>query len=191
VLLLPLAGLAGALDSRTAKRLIAGFAVVFLLATGASMVLAMRFSRHDAEGSIDRSVQNLLDRRRVALWNDALGLMSEHPVTGVGPGRFAESRTTAPGDPDARWAHQEFMQQGAETGVPGLLLVLLVFGASFGWLWARADTLTAVAAGALAALGIHASLDYVLHFPVIPIAAAAILGASTTSRAALRSWGTT
>jgi O-antigen ligase len=182
VLLLPLAGLAGGLCRRVARLLTAAFAVLFLLSLAISIALAARFSRQGAEDSIDRSVQSLLDRRRVALWNDALVLMAEDPLTGVGPGRFAESRMTAPRDPDARWAHEEFLQQGAETGVPGFLFVTLVFLAGFGMLWDRADTRTAVAAGSLAAIGIHASLDYVLHFPAVPVAAAALLGAATGPR---------
>lgn len=182
VLLLPLAGLAGGFGSRVARLLTAGFAVLVVISLAASVVLAARFSREGPEGAIDRFAQNIIDRRRVALWNDAVVLIAKHPLTGVGPGRFAQSRTTAPGDPDARWAHHEFLEQGAETGLPGVLLVLSVFVAGFGWLRLRADAVATVAAGAFAALGIHACLDYVLHFPLVPLAAAGLLGAASTRR---------
>jgi O-antigen ligase len=182
VVLLPCVGLAGGVGSRVARSLIATFAVLFLLSQAASLALAARFSPGGLEGPIDRFAQNLLDRRRVSLWSDALVLMTDHPVTGVGPGRFAEFRTTAPTDPDARWAHHEFLQLGAEIGLPGYLLALAVFVAGFGWLWGRADAVAAVAAGAMAAIGIHASLDYVLHFPLVPLAAAGLLGAVPTTR---------
>jgi O-antigen ligase len=184
VVLLPLVALAGIGGRGAARLLTAGFAVLFFLSLAVSIVLAARFSREGREDSFDQFVQTAMDRRRVALWNDAFVLMAEHPLFGVGPGRFEESRMTAPTDPDARWAHQEFLQHGAEMGVPGLVLLSLVFAAGFARLRHRADTLAAVAAGSLAAVGIHACLDYILHFPAVPVAAAALLGGVTGRREA-------
>jgi hypothetical protein len=60
---------------------------------------------------------------------------------------------------------------------------LLLLAGLFAWGFARLGLLGApdapaiVAAGALAALGIHACVDYVLHFPALPLAAAALFGA--------------
>jgi peptidoglycan/xylan/chitin deacetylase (PgdA/CDA1 family)/O-antigen ligase len=111
------------------------------------------------------------------LWREAYEVMAAHPVTGVGPGDFA---STGPGnrrDPDLRWAHHEFLQEGAEIGAPGFVLLVL------GFLWGFArlvpappDRVTALGAASLAVLGVHASLDYILHFPAIPAAAAVLLG---------------
>ena len=183
VLVLPFLGLAGRWNPRTARVLVTVFAGLFLVCLAATALLATRFSPEGEEEPLDRFVQSNLDRRRLALWNDALVLMAEHPLTGIGPGRFEKLRTTAPEDADARWAHHEFLQQGAETGVPGLLLMSLPILVGFLSLREKGDAMAAVGAGALAALGIHACLDYVLHFPAVPLAAAALLGAATVPRA--------
>jgi hypothetical protein len=40
------------------------------------------------------------------------------------------------------------------------------------------DLVSVLGAVALAALGIHASVDYVLHFPAVPVTASALVGAA-------------
>ncbi len=119
---------------------------------------------------------------RLALWHDALAIAIAHPLIGVGPGRFIEVSQVASADPDTRHAHQEYLEMAAETGfVGGLLLVMLV-----GWAMIRTgrrgDSIAALAASAVAALAIHASVDYVMHFPIIPITTAVLVGAATASR---------
>jgi O-antigen ligase len=107
--------------------------------------------------------------------------MIEHPVLGVGPGRFAEAAGPASADPDARWAHNEFLELGAETGIVGALLLLALFAYGFLRLHVVADAspVAPLAATSLAVLGIHAAYDYILHFPAVPMAAAALVGAAT------------
>jgi peptidoglycan/xylan/chitin deacetylase (PgdA/CDA1 family) len=125
------------------------------------------------------SLGETLDRRRVRLWTEAASLMREHPLFGVGPGRFAAESPTGGSDEDARWAHQGFLHQGAETGVPGYVLLLLLF------LWALLRIATApgppgtavLAAAGVTALATMASFDYVLHFPLITLFGAAMAGA--------------
>jgi hypothetical protein len=66
---------------------------------------------------------------------------------------------------------------GAETGVPGLLLLLGLFAWAFAARWIRQpNAVTSLAAVALGALGVQACVDCVLHFPAVPIAAAALVG---------------
>jgi O-antigen ligase len=124
------------------------------------------------------SLGQTLDRRRVRLWEEAADLMEAHPWFGVGPGRFPDESPTGGSDEDARWAHHDFLHQGAETGVPGFVLMLSLF------LWAlvRIGTATAptplgfLAAFAVAALAVVASFDHVLNFPLIAAAGAALAG---------------
>jgi O-antigen ligase len=170
---LPIAALAGV----TAGRPWAGIAAVGALAMLALAVTVTLGAIHEPGGS--GGVESALTGRRVELWHEALQLMGERPVTGVGPVRFAVMSTTARGDADARWAHNEFLQQGAETGMPGMVLLVLLFG----WaLWALAvaggDAFAAFGATAVAALGIGASVDYLLHFAALPVTAAALAGAA-------------
>lgn len=128
--------------------------------------------------SAQRLVEATLSERRVILWSEALDLLAAEPAHGVGAGRFAEVSPTARADADARWAHSGYLQIGAETGVPGLLAMLLVTAWVFASLYVVAghDTLAAVGAAAAGALLAHASLDYVLHFPVVPLLAAGTVG---------------
>jgi O-antigen ligase len=120
-----------------------------------------------------------LTERRVALWHDALVIAGRYPATGAGFHRFEQLSPTARSDPDARWAHNEYLQVAAETGIPGLILVTSLVLWGFLAL-AREPVLTskAVAAAGLAAVAIHASIDYVFHFVAIPVSAAALLGAA-------------
>ncbi len=118
-----------------------------------------------------------ITERRFALWHDATAIIAEHPG-GIGHGAFGTTSPTALSDRDTIYVHQEFLEQTAELGwAAGALLILLVVWA-FGRLVAnpRADAVTALAAVAFAGLLIQAGVDYVLHFPAVPMAASALLG---------------
>ena len=128
-----------------------------------------------------------LTETRLALWHDAIDLTVHHPVTGVGAGRFAEASPVAAADPDRRHAHQEYLETAAESGVlGGLLLVCLVV-----WVTVRTGIgggiRATIAAAAVAALGIHASVDYILHFPSIPTTSAGLAGAASAEGRAIAS----
>jgi O-antigen ligase len=77
---------------------------------------------------------------RTQIWSRAVGYMLGHPVFGVGPGNFpaaegilspfAERQQFGIG---VRWnaAHNSYLQVGAELGVTGLVLFLLIIRAAF------------------------------------------------------------
>jgi O-antigen ligase len=150
-------------------------AIVILAVAGSTTVAALAGGQGPSTGA------SIAGGRRASLWEAAFDLMVQHPIVGVGPGRFAEFAVPASADPDARWAHNEFLELGAETGIVGAVLVLALFAYGFLRLWVVADaTLAApLAATSLAVLGVHAAYDYVLHFPAVPMAAAALVGAAT------------
>ncbi len=133
-------------------------------------------ARRITRGTTGRSSARLTERR-VVLWHESLSIIAAHPG-GVGPGRFKDVAPTAIRDPDASWAHNEFLQQGVELGWAGLALLVLVFAWGFARLWVHPapDVVVALGAASLAALGIHACVDYVLHFPAVPLTAAALVG---------------
>ena len=118
-----------------------------------------------------------ITERRLALWHDALAIAAEHP-TGIGHGRFGSTSPTALRDRDTIYAHNEFLEQGAELGWAGMILTILLVA----WVFLRlaitphADAVTAMSAVALAGLTIHGSVDYVWHFPAVLLAAAALVG---------------
>jgi O-antigen ligase len=165
-------------DGRGVRLVVAGCTVLFLLALGATAAVgaAGTGGSRGAPGVVEQA----LSQRRVALWHDALALMAAHPLTGVGPGRFAQESPVARSDVDATRAHQEFLQQGAEQGVLGLalLVALVLWGFARLWVTGSGDGFVALGAVALAVVSVHACVDYVLHFPAIPIAGAALVGAA-------------
>jgi O-antigen ligase len=167
---------------------LAAFAGLIVVALVATVVLGVTSSgAARSPGSLTR-VGSALRRNRLLLWHDALTLMAAHPLVGIGPERFQFTSPTARSDSDLRWAHNGFLQQGAEQGVTGLLLLLLLF------LWTllrlgsvpHPDRAVALAGAAVAALGIQACVDYVLHFTALPVVAAALAGAVIASRASHR-----
>ncbi len=131
---------------------------------------------YGGDGEGDRA--GALTERRLVLWSDAVDLVAAEPLFGVGPGRFAMNSPTALADRDARWAHHEPLEVAAEAGIPaGLLLVGLVL---WGFAWLHAGTArrgAGLVAVLLAGAFAHACIDYVWHFPAVPMAVAAVVGA--------------
>lgn len=118
-----------------------------------------------------------LSSNRAQLWSEALDLMTSSPVQGVGTNRFAAESPTARRDLDLRWAHNEYLQMGAERGVPGLALMVGLLA----WVFVRLavgarDHGTAVVAVGVAGASIAASVDYVWHFPAVLVAVAVLAG---------------
>lgn len=120
----------------------------------------------------------VLDLGRARAWSDAYGIMSDHPLAGVGPGGFADASRNALFESDLGWAHNEFLQVGAELGVVGLYLVLSLFAWAFMRLSSPLAGSSTVVALGVAALAAHASADYILHFPVIPAVTLALVGST-------------
>ena len=166
-------------------RMRAASAVVVAAATFASTVLVLTgvlATTHAADqsssGVFDRLAAQGLSERRVVLWSEAVDLLVANPGTGVGAGRFQEESATANRDDDARWAHSGFLQYGAETGLLGLLSLLGLTGCMFFVMWrtCRSNPVAAIGACATGAVATHATIDYVLHFPSVPLLAVATVG---------------
>lgn len=178
VALLPLGLLAR--STRGVRLAVAGGGGVLVVVLAGTVVLGATYTPGERGGAVDRLVDATLSERRPQLWHDALRLMAREPLTGVGPSRFPEESPTARMDRDTRWPHNELLHFGAEAGVPGLLLLLGLGGWGFARLWwGGDDAATAVAALSVGALGVHASVDYVLHFPAVLAAGAVLLGAGS------------
>ena len=117
--------------------------------------------------------EELLSGRRVVLWAESIDLVRADPLQGVGADRFATSAPTALADADARWSHSVWLQQAAETGIPGAGLLL---AASLSVLRRRASAAAAMALAVVAAVLLHASVDYVLHTPAISLLCGLLAG---------------
>ncbi|MEU1492340.1 O-antigen ligase family protein [Streptomyces sp. NPDC005776] len=169
--------------ARTRSRLLglAGFA----LASGVMVGLSWAVAEAALPDGLAVSLEGQLTGNRVQLWQDAARLAGEHPVLGIGPDRFAELSPTAQqtlgsdGKP-----HSAALQQAAEQGVVGVVLL----GAAFGWLlyalW-RSPRSTAVAltAGAtLTALAALASVGNALSFTPVTAGAGLLAGLASARR---------
>jgi O-antigen ligase len=164
---------------RWPRRGIAVAAIVLLLALVTTIGLGA--SGAGEPGSITaRVVDTSLTEARVALWHDALDIVADHPITGVGWGGFATTSPIARSDEDLRHAHHEFLQVAAESGIPGGLLLVLLFACAFARIYVASspDATAVLGAIALAAVGVSASVDYVLRFPAVGMTAAFLVGAA-------------
>jgi len=156
---------------------------VVLLAVGTTSWLGASYD-HGSTSTPVEVADTSLSEARLNLWHDALQIAADHPWIGVGWGRFQTTSPLASSDEDLRWAHNEFLQQAAESGLPGLLLTVALFGWAFARLYVSRNTnaMATLGAIALAAAGIAGSVDYVLRFPAVSLAAAALVGAAQTGR---------
>jgi len=152
---------------------------LFLAVLTSTVVLGATYRAGDQAHGLEGALRSALTERRVALWHDALGILAERPA-GVGPGRFAKVPPRFLSDQDVSWAYNEFLQQGTELGWAGLIFTVLLFLWGFARLLVHPapDVVVALGAASLAALAIHASVEPVLHFPAVPIAAAVLVGAA-------------
>lgn len=110
---------------------------------------------------------------RISIWSTSINSLSDQMVSGAGIGSFADLyRGVEPGEPVDRTfvnhAHNDYLQLAIETGVAGVLLVLLFIG----W-WARRslkvwgrdrnDYYARAASIASAAILLHSLVDFPLR----------------------------
>lgn len=180
-LLLPF-GLIAGLGRRAAVGVVITAGVLTVAAFAATVWIGTTHGSGDHAGWAQELVDTSLSERRPRLWADALAMLADNPATGVGPSRFAEVSPTALDDPDAAWAHQEWLQLGGETGWPGLALGVALLGWAFARLaWSAHEAGAGVATVALASISVQANLDYVLHFPETMIAIGLVVAAGVST----------
>jgi O-antigen ligase len=119
---------------------------------------------------------------RVTLWQDALRLAGRDSVLGVGPGRFGELSDTTPhtllsdGKP-----HSALLQQAAEQGFVGVLLLAAAFCWVLHALWRtpRSTPVALTAGASLTALAVLASVGNALSFTTVTVGAGLLAGWAT------------
>jgi hypothetical protein len=156
-----------------------GSIILFLAVTFAGATYEPGPRSSPADRIIDASMGEL----RVVLWSEAIEMIASEPLTGVGPGRFPEESQTAATRDDARWAHNEFLQVAAESGIPGGVLLVLLVVWILAYLWPTAtDPRTVVVIVAVMTLVLNATIDYIWHFAAIPVGTGLLVGATTGLR---------
>ncbi|MGB8938818.1 MAG: O-antigen ligase family protein, partial [Streptomyces sp.] len=172
-----LCSLATALMRRRVPGL-AGLALATLVVTGVTWAIA----DDTLPEGLSASLEGQLDGYRVELWQDALALTGQEPALGVGPGRFADSSPTVAehlltdGKP-----HSALLQQAAEQGLVGVVLLAAVFC----WLLyalyrsPRSTQVVLSAGAALTALAAVASVGNALSLTAVTTGAGYLAGIAT------------
>lgn len=157
-----------------------------LLLAGALLATVVLGATHQAgprAGSVDRVVDATLGDLRVMVWQDALVLARDRPLTGIGIGQYPDYSGVVEERPAGVHVHSEYLQAAAETGLPGvaLLVALLCWG---GWsLWrSGCPSCAGIAGAALVGVALHATIDYVLHYSPVVLALAALVGTGAATR---------
>ncbi|MFE5813885.1 O-antigen ligase family protein [Streptomyces sp. NPDC056479] len=157
---------------------IAGLAVTATAVTGLTWAVAGNV----VPGGLLAWLEGQLTRHRIQLWHDALHLSRQEPALGVGPGRFGELSTTATGTllSDGK-PHSAPLQQAAEQGVVGLLLLAAAFCWMLFALWrtARPTPVALTAGAALTALAAIAAVGNALSFTTVSVGAGLLAGLAT------------
>lgn len=118
---------------------------------------------------------------RIAVWKSALAMMLDHPWVGIGLGQYEYVSTRYAFPIETHWAkytrvaenaHSEYLQAGAELGVPGILVALGVVVLMSRAAYARLRALPRAAWGPIATLlaagatiAVQAAVDFPLHTP--------------------------
>jgi putative inorganic carbon (HCO3(-)) transporter len=180
-----LAGGSRGLPARLAgATLVLGLALVPLMQIGAER-MAQRYARADDDLTGPGG--------RARVWSDTLGMAAAFPLLGTGFGTFAEAYPLFR-SPDVRLrydhAHNDLVQALAEGGAAAaLLLALLAIPVAARLVPAMTGALGTLATGmaaGLAAMLLHALVDFNFHIPsnaaVAAVLAGALLGAPWTAR---------
>ncbi|MFJ9735347.1 O-antigen ligase family protein [Streptomyces sp. NPDC101171] len=121
---------------------------------------------------------------RLGLWRDAARLAGRDTLLGVGPGRFAEFTAAGPRGAgllaDGR-PHSAPLQQAAEQGLIGVLLLVAVHGWILHALWRspRSTPVALTAGAALTALAVLAAVGNALSFATVTAGAGLLAGWAT------------
>ncbi|MBT2420374.1 O-antigen ligase family protein [Streptomyces sp. ISL-22] len=157
---------------------IAGLALTATSVTG----LIWAVAGNAVPGGLTAWLEDRLTRHRLQLWHDALHLAREDLALGMGPGRFGELSTTSAGTllSDGK-PHSAPLQQAAEQGVVGVLLLAAAFCWMLFALWrtARPTPVALTAGAALTAVAAIAAVGNALSFTMVSVGAGLLAGLAT------------
>jgi O-antigen ligase len=154
--------------SRTKKWLVLALAAI--LALGA---FGYRFAGYFRQGATSVAA-------RFDYWRAAIQIAVSSPTTGTGPGTFQipYAKIKSPDAEMARLAHNDFLQQGSDSGILGFLTYVGVFVATIPTLYRKTkDSQLAFAIWlGLAAWAIHSTVEFGLYIPAVAWSAFTLMG---------------
>ncbi|GLW46868.1 hypothetical protein Stsp02_25300 [Streptomyces sp. NBRC 14336] len=152
------------------------------LATGLVTTLTWAVASNAVPDGLAASLEGQLTGQRLALWHDALTLAERDAALGVGPGRFGELSATASGSllSDGK-PHSAPLQQAAEQGVVGVVLLAAAFCWVLFALWRapRPTPVVLTAGAALTGLAAIAAVGNALSFTTVSVGAGLLAGLAT------------
>jgi tetratricopeptide (TPR) repeat protein/O-antigen ligase len=180
-----LAMLALALSDRVGRRT----ALPVLLAVAGALAYAAWVGIEAVVSRFEAVMREPVADLRWRVWEAALRIVGEAPLLGIGLGAFEDGflphrPVEVPGDLVVDYAHNDFVQLLAETGMVGLLvglwaLAVLLGGSLLRWR-ARRDPfvrgLVLGGVGAVVAVLVHSAVDFGLHLPANALLAALVVG---------------
>ncbi len=108
---------------------------------------------------------------RLDYWKAAVRACAERPVLGYGPGTFMLSykRLKRPEAEMARLAHNDYLQQASDSGVPGFVCFSLFIGGSLYFLYRRSasDPVQFAVWLSLLGLSVHSFFEFHLYVPAL------------------------
>ncbi|WP_189300611.1 O-antigen polymerase [Streptomyces cinerochromogenes] len=130
---------------------------------------------------LTRALEGRFTGPRLRLWRDALALAGRNSGLGVGPGRFGELSPAPPPLPAEGRPHSAPLQQAAEQGLVGALLLLAVFCWVLYALWRspRSTPIALTAGTTLTTLAALAAVSNALSFTAVTAGAALLAGWAT------------
>ncbi|MBL1082732.1 O-antigen ligase family protein [Streptomyces actinomycinicus] len=157
---------------------LAGLAATAALVAGTVWAVAAKA----LPAGVAEPLEDRFTPHRVQLWQDALRLAGRNGGLGVGPGRFAEpDRTGARTLLSDGTPHSAPLQQAAEQGLVGVLLLVAVFCWVLYALWRtpRSTPVALTTGAALTALAALASVGNALSFTTVTAGAGLLAGWAT------------
>jgi len=172
---LAVAGLIGGIAVAVgATRVRAAVVLTIALAIGALVVTSPALDR------IDDTRATTSSSDRIDQWRAAWRAAVDHPVLGVGPELpLVYVASDGRGLVRATWAHNEYLQLAAEQGVIGVGALGVAAAATARTVLRRRRRAGGAWAGSVAALvafAAHSGFDFLWQVPVLPLAAAVLLG---------------
>jgi hypothetical protein len=117
------------------------------------------------------------DQDRALEWRAALHQFESNPWFGVGPDRLLHFH--AVDGTLAHFAHNEYLQVAADSGLVGVALLVFA-GSSLAGVLRRFDTLSSCALGALVSLGVAGALDFDWHLSFLGLLGGWVAGLATS-----------
>lgn len=158
---------------RTPMRRAAKVCVLVMALMGGTVTFGVRYADYFARGAT--SVGARLD-----YWRAGWRTLGENPWTGSGPGTFSITyrRIKPPEAEMARLAHNDYLEQGCDSGWPGLLLYVAFVVSSLVHLGLRSwiDPLRYSVWLGLAGWGLQSLVEFGLYIPAVAWSAFLMMG---------------